>query len=131
MNYRRDTGIPKHRVRWNWLVDLPFGKGKLLGRNASGLLDRIIGGWQLAGLGSLRSNYMSLPTGNWNLTGEPIKFYGYQYPIQDCTSGTCYPGYLWMNGYIPSNRINSVDSDRKTERHTWAFQRATNRRWRR
>jgi len=37
--YLRDTDIPKHRVRWNWIADLPFGKGKLLGRNAGGVLE--------------------------------------------------------------------------------------------
>ncbi len=111
LNYRRDTGIPKHRVQWNWLADLPFGKGKLLGRNAGKILDKFIGGWQLAGIGNLRSNYFSLPTGNWNITGEPIQQYGYKYPIQDCRGGSCIPGYLWWNGYIPSNQINSVDAN--------------------
>jgi hypothetical protein len=113
LNYQRDTGIPKHRVQWNWLADLPFGRGKLLGGNAGGVLDKFIGGWQLAGIGSIRSNWFTLPTGNWNITGEPIKMYGYQYPIQNCTSGTCIPGYLWWNGYIPANRINSVDANGK------------------
>ena len=23
LNYSRDTGIPKHRLRWNWNYDLP------------------------------------------------------------------------------------------------------------
>jgi hypothetical protein len=35
--------------------------------------------------------------------------YGYKYPIENCTSGKCYPGYLWWNGYIPANLINSKD----------------------
>jgi hypothetical protein len=38
--YRRDTGIPKHRVNWNWIADLPFGKGQPFGRNAGGLFKR-------------------------------------------------------------------------------------------
>ncbi|MEK7407889.1 MAG: TonB-dependent receptor [Acidobacteriota bacterium] len=100
LNYQRDTSIPKHRVRWNFIVDLPFGKGKLLG------------GWQIAGMGSLRSTYFSLPTGIYP-TGNRIEQYGYKYPIQDCRSGTCYPGYLWWNGYIPTNQINSVDANGK------------------
>lgn len=111
VNYRRDSGLPKHRVRWNWLVDLPFGKGKWLGRNTGAIVDKVIGGWQLAGIGTLRSNYFSLPTTHWNLTGEKVEIYGYKYPIEDCRSGTCVPGYLWWNGYIPANRINSVDSN--------------------
>ena len=113
LNYRRDISIPKHRVRWNWIVDLPFGRGKLLGRNAGGILEKFIGGWQLAGMGTLSSTYTTLSTSHWNFTGEPIRTYGYQYPIQDCRSGTCYPGYLWWNGYIPSNRINSTDASGK------------------
>jgi hypothetical protein len=95
-------------VRWNWVADLPFGRGKWLGRNAGGLLDRLIGGWQIAGMGWLRSNYFALPTGIYP-TGEKIEIYGYKYPIEDCTSGVCWPGYLWWNGYIPANRINSYD----------------------
>jgi len=113
LNYQRDANVPKHRVKWNGLIDLPFGKGKKFAGNASGLLDKFIGGWQLAGVGSLRSTYFSLPTGNWNFTGEPIHNYGYQYPIQNCTSGLCVPGYLWWNGYIPANQINSHDANGK------------------
>ena len=41
---------------------------------------------------------------------NPIEIYGYKYPIEDCTSGACFPGYLWWNGYIPANRINSMDA---------------------
>ena len=112
LNYQRMTDIPKHRLRWNWLVDLPFGKGKKLAGNANKVLDKFIGGWQLAGLGSLRSTWFSLPTGTFP-NGNKIETYGYQYPIQDCRGGVCYPGYLWWNGYIPANRINSYDASGK------------------
>lgn len=110
LSYQRDFNIPKHRVRWNWIVDLPFGRGKPLGGNASGWLNKVIGGWQIAGIGSMNSTYVALPTNFWP-TGNPVEQYGYKYPIQDCTAGTCYPGYLWYNGYIPANRINSVDAN--------------------
>jgi hypothetical protein len=113
LNYKRDADaanndIPQHRLRWNWLVDLPFGKGKPIGRGMNSVLDKFIGGWQLAGIGSLRTNYFALPTSVYP-NGTPIEVYGYKYPIQDCRSGECLPGYLWWNGYIPANRINSVD----------------------
>ncbi len=113
LNYRRDTSVPKHRVRWNWIVDVPFGRGKAIGRNVGGFVDKFIGGWQIAGMGTLASTYGSLSTGQWEFTGEPLQQYGYKYPIEDCTSGACYPGYLWYNGYIPSNKINSVDANGK------------------
>jgi hypothetical protein len=112
LNYKRDTTVPKQRLRWNWLVDLPFGKGKALAGNAGGVLDKIIGGWQLAGIGNLRSNYFTLPS-SYYPTGADVRIYGYQYPIQDCTSGVCYPGYLWWNGYIPANKINSYGANGK------------------
>jgi hypothetical protein len=112
LRYQRDTTIPKHRVRWNWVADLPFGKGKFIGRDAGSWTNRLIGGWQLAGMGSVNSNYFALPTGIWP-TGEKIEQYGYKYPIDDCRSGRCYPGYLWWNGYIPANQINSVDANGK------------------
>lgn len=106
--YRRDTGIPKHRVNWNFLVDLPVGKGKTLGRNANRLVDTLIGGWQIAGYGTLTSRYFQVPTTNWGPTNG-VQVYGKQYPIRDCRSGVCYDGWLYWNGYIPANRINSTD----------------------
>jgi hypothetical protein len=108
MNYQRDTGIPHHRVRWNFLVDVPVGKGKPILGNSGKWLNRLVGGWQIAGMGSLASTYQALPTGVFP-TGNKLESYGYKYPIQDCTSGNCYPGYLWYNGYIPAYRINSTD----------------------
>jgi hypothetical protein len=112
LNYQRDIGTPHHRVRYNFLVDLPFGKGKPLLGNAGPWLDRLVGGFQIAGMGSLSSSYTSLPAGLFN-TGNKLETYGYKYPIEDCTSGTCYPGYLWYNGYIPAYRINSKDANGK------------------
>ena len=106
--YRRDTGIPKHRVNWNFLVDLPVGRGKPLARNAGRFLDALVGGWQLAGNGSLVSRYFGLPAGNWGPT-NPVEVYGKKHPVRDCRSGVCYDGWLYWNGYIPANRINSVD----------------------
>ena len=117
LNYERDTtDMPKHRVRWNYVVDLPFGRGKAIGRNAGRFMNGVIGGWQLSSMGTIFSTWASLGT-NFALTGEPIEYYGYKYPIRDCTSvvagsmtgGQCYPGYLMFNGYLDANKINSVD----------------------
>ena len=107
--YMRDTVVPKHDIHWNWIVDLPFGKGKPLGRNAHGLLDAVIGGWQVAGLGRAYSNYITLPT-NIYPTGAPVQSYGHKYPIQDCRGGVCQAGYLLWNGYIPAFQINQVNA---------------------
>jgi len=112
LNYRRDIELPKHRVRANWIVDLPFGRGKKFGSRTGGLLDRMIGGWQIAGFANFNSNYWALPTSAWGELGK-VEVYGTKYPIEDCRSGACYQGYLYWNGYIPANRINSYDATGK------------------
>jgi hypothetical protein len=116
-NYQRDTDIPHHRIRWNAVYELPVGKGKRFLSRAGGVLDRIAGGWQLSAYASLQSRYWSLPTGNWGYLNNDIQIYGMKYPIKDCrgtgasaTVATCVPGYLYYNGYIPANQINSTNS---------------------
>jgi hypothetical protein len=66
----------KHQFNANWIAELPFGKGKMLARNAHGLLDAFIGGWQLSGLFRVTSglpfnvfNGFQWPT-NWQLGGN-------------------------------------------------------------
>jgi hypothetical protein len=66
----------KHQFNSNWIAELPFGKGKPLAGNAHGLLDAIIGGWQLSGLFRLTSGLpvnvfggFNWPT-NWQLGGN-------------------------------------------------------------
>ena len=103
--YQRDPDITKHRIRWNYLYDLPFGRGKHFASNVSNGLNRVVGGWQIAGSGTTASRYWSLPTNNWG-TFSPLQIYGTQYKISDCRQGTCFPGYLYYNGYIPANRVN-------------------------
>jgi len=49
--YFNSTTIPPHNVTFNGVYDLPFGKGKYFGRNASTALDYFIGGWQVATIG--------------------------------------------------------------------------------
>ena len=109
LNYERDPEIPKHHLRWNWVVDLPFGRGKAIGGNANRLLNTLIGGWQFAGSGNMVSRYFALTATNWGPT-SPVQVYGLKNPIQDCRSGTCYAGYLYYNGYIPPTQINTVNA---------------------
>jgi hypothetical protein len=70
------------------------------------VLDRIVGGWQVAGNGSINSNWFALPSSNYGAV-SPVQTYGTQYPIQDCRSGACYNGYLYWNGYLSQKVINA------------------------
>jgi len=65
-----------HQLNANWVVELPFGKGKALGRNANGLVDAVVGGWQLSGLARWTSGFpvnigngATWPT-DWQLPGN-------------------------------------------------------------
>jgi len=45
----------RHRLVITTLVDLPFGPGKPIGRNSSGLVANLIGGWQFNTIGEIQS----------------------------------------------------------------------------
>ena len=42
-------GEVTHAFKLNWMIELPFGRGKRFGSNAGSVLNRIIGGWQIQG----------------------------------------------------------------------------------
>jgi len=105
LTYKRDRNIPHHRYNWNFLMDLPIGRGKRWLNTRSRWLDSVVGGWQVAGLGSWRSRWFELPDTNWGTIGKP-EYYGTKYKIQDCRSGQCFDGYLYYNGYISARVLN-------------------------
>ncbi|HSH14556.1 MAG TPA: hypothetical protein VLD18_00885, partial [Verrucomicrobiae bacterium] len=71
LGYYNSGQVPPHRVRWNAIYDLPFGKGKKFGKDSSGPLNHLIGGWQIATIGFLRSgNWRSVTSGAY-LFGDP------------------------------------------------------------
>jgi hypothetical protein len=105
LRYERDPNIPQHRIRWNFVYDIPVGKGKHLLSNVHGVLNQVIGGWQVAGSGTTGSRWINLGASNFGPT-SPIQIYGTNYKVSDCRSGTCIPSYLYFNGYIQANLIN-------------------------
>ncbi len=48
-------GEVTHAFKINWMIELPFGRGKRFGANAGSVLDRIIGGWQIHGNARIQS----------------------------------------------------------------------------
>jgi hypothetical protein len=120
LNYQRDTGVPKHRWRWNWIYDLPFGKNRTFLANAPKWLNSMIGGWSMTGSGTIMSTWFALDSSDWGFTGAPVQVYGTKYPIEDCSATPasaktpqdvrCYQGYYYWNGYISPKLINSVNA---------------------
>ncbi|MBV8052050.1 MAG: hypothetical protein JOZ80_12715, partial [Acidobacteriaceae bacterium] len=46
-----------HQLNLNWIADLPFGRGRALASNAGGVLNGIIGNWQLSGVARWTSGF--------------------------------------------------------------------------
>jgi hypothetical protein len=114
--YDRDTGLPKHRIRWNWIWDLPMGKGRKFLRNTNGFVNSVLGGWTMTGSGTVLSTWYLMPTNNWGEMGN-FEVYRNAKRILDCRNTPalatnprderCIEGYLWYNGYISERLINS------------------------
>ena len=111
-NYTRDTAIPRYRLQYNGVVELPVGKGKHFLHNANRLVDELVGGYQVAFTGTMVSQSFQPISGsqlcfsfgcynlgdNWGATA-PFKMYK-NTKITDCSGGSCLPARLWYNGYI-------------------------------
>lgn len=75
-----------NQINANWVYRLPFGKGQMLGGNASSWLDELIGGWQFSGLFRWTSGFpTSIDNGgfwptNWNIEGLAMPLVNGQLP---------------------------------------------------
>lgn len=46
-----------HRAAVSWIYELPFGKGRPLLANSSGLVERLVGGWEITGAWGFQSGF--------------------------------------------------------------------------
>lgn len=66
LGYSNNPSVPQHRVRWNAVLDLPFGRGRHFGNQMSKVLDAIVGGWSMTPAGSWRSGLYLTVTDDGN-----------------------------------------------------------------
>jgi hypothetical protein len=59
----------QHQFNANFAYELPFGKGHRWGGGSSGLLDRLIGGWQWNGIVTAQSGFPLTPQVGANTSG--------------------------------------------------------------
>jgi hypothetical protein len=82
-NYADSDFDVRHIVNANWLVGLPFGRGKALFHDANKIVNGIFGGWQLSGIfrwnsgqptgaGNRPFGFQRWPT-NWNLSSGMVR----------------------------------------------------------
>jgi len=69
----------KHQINSNWVIDLPFGRGKKFGAGIGRVANALVGGWSVTGLFHWSSGlpFSIFPGGGWatnyNLTGEAVE----------------------------------------------------------
>jgi hypothetical protein len=69
-------------VKFNWLYELPFGRGRAFGSNVNGFVDKLIGGWEFDGGGRVQSGLI-LSFGNVRLVGMSDKDLQKVYKIEE------------------------------------------------
>src|SRR5206468_12722914 len=55
LNYAPADFDRRHVLQWNFVSELPFGTGKHWLSGASGLMNRVVGGWEVTGYGRVSS----------------------------------------------------------------------------
>ncbi|MGH9630531.1 MAG: TonB-dependent receptor domain-containing protein, partial [Bryobacteraceae bacterium] len=71
LGYANSDAVPAHRIRWNGIYELPFGRGKKFAGGAGGALNHLIGGWQVAFIGDWRSGLWRGVNSAVYLSGDP------------------------------------------------------------
>jgi len=115
--YFNSANIPPHRIRFNGIVDLPFGRGKPVGSDVSSAVNQIIGGWQVAFIGDWRSGYWENVSTGMGVFGDyiiapgdrpEVEIYGQRQTLwfagdfnsSDCDGGDCSA----LAQYVPQDR---------------------------
>ncbi|MGE5644253.1 MAG: TonB-dependent receptor domain-containing protein [Acidobacteriota bacterium] len=106
LGYANSVEVPAHRVRWNGVYDLPFGKGKKFGRDVSGALNVLIGGWQIGFIGEWRSGYWTGVASNRYLFGDPTLTADERITMNIFDREQ----RLWFRGYFDPTQASGVDS---------------------
>lgn len=105
-NYAVDGAIPKQRLNFNGIVDLPVGKGKRFLSDSNRFVDALLGGFQVAFTGQVVAQAFQVADGNWGETSN-LEVYKTARKITDCRSGICREGFQWFNGYVAPNLVNA------------------------
>ncbi|MBZ5652607.1 MAG: TonB-dependent receptor [Acidobacteriia bacterium] len=100
----------RHRFVFSYAYDLPFGKGQLFGGNATGILNQIIGGWQLAGIISASTgNYFTPTDVSTNLSnsdgGGNVANAARPNRVGDPNTTPCIPGTIFNTCAFETNTV--------------------------
>ena len=60
----------RHRMVLSFVMDLPFGEGRMFGANTQGVVGKLISGWTVNGIGTVQSGFPLAFTATPNLIGS-------------------------------------------------------------
>lgn len=113
----------RHQINANWVVDVPFGRGRKWAADAPAIVDAIVGGWQLTGIARWNSgfpmsvyNCRSCWATNWNLQGNAGLLPGKTLPPTGTTTANIGTNSLGNPILRPSpfkDRVGALDSFRR------------------
>ncbi len=106
LGYANSVEVPAHRIRWNGIYDLPFGKGKKFLGASKSVLNQIVGGWQVAFIGDWRSGLWSGVSSGRYLFGDPTLTADQRLEMN--VFGR--PQRLWFKGDFDPRLATNVDS---------------------
>ncbi len=97
----------RHRFVYNWVYELPWGKGKSLGGSMNPIADKILGGWSVSGIATFRSGlYLDTLVASANCNASPFGI---------CRADLNSDPYLDSNGVnSPKFNVNAFNWPRKT-----------------
>jgi hypothetical protein len=90
----------RHRLVFSYTYDLPFGRGRMLAKNASGFVNQILGNWQMNGVFSAATgNYYTATDTSGVSNSECGGFVGYSCTrpnlVGNPNASPCIPGTLF------------------------------------
>lgn len=112
-NYGNSDFDVRQRFVFSYIYDLPFGRGGMIGKNVSGVVNQIIGNWQMSGVFSAATgNYYTatdiVPVSNSDCGG----FVGYQCArptiIGNPNATPCVPGTLFNTCAFGPNNVQGT-----------------------
>lgn len=106
--YIQDNGMPRQQIKYDWVINLPVGKGRWLLSGANRVVNTLIGGWEIAGTGIMNQTLFQPSAGDWGPISN-FHYYGRSKPIKDCTSGTCRRAYYAYNGFVTKAQYNTAN----------------------
>jgi hypothetical protein len=90
----------RHRFVFSYVYDLPFGRGRMFAKNASGFLNQILGNWQMSGVFSTATgNYYTAtdiqPVSNSDCGGTVGFYCSRPNRVGNPNASPCVPGTLF------------------------------------